>query len=433
MRRTRSTRSILPLCIAGGLAVAPLHAASSASAQNAPATQDQPAQVQPTQDQPALAAQEQPTRGVVMVFDAAIPAAAALRVEHNVLSALAQSQGAQLPDDQQSALQTRAERTAAAEAAIAELKAGEDAFLILDIEPAVQKLEHGIAALSAHLDAVDEAKGRAALGKALTVLGGIKTQLGERDAALAAFTHAIALDPSFQLPADQFGEAEQGLFSEVLDGAMFSPRASLKIPETSAPALVWLDGRQVGTAPLVVDDLLEGPHHVVLKAPGGRLISRSVQVKAGETTAFDVAWPAAPARASREARAAAAGQAPAESAPDVFVIRASKAADDAPGLVLDAAFAGASADDHVRITLADGADNQTALGPLTALYARGPAVAEAEPLDPNVLLGVGVGAATLVTAGVVTAVVLSIPGGGDAQNARAGAANRARQLTVLGF
>jgi tetratricopeptide (TPR) repeat protein len=163
-----------------------------------------------------------------------------------------------------------------------------DAQLLYDranVEEALPEAEDAVALLQRGMEVSTSAR---ELHDAWVLLGMIRVALGDDKAASSAFRKAAALDVARELDAVNFPPRVIELYDGARGDLVKKSPATCHI-QTSVGARVYLDGKDLGTAPVESVRLVPGDHYLLVRAAGGASRFESVSVTAGESRVVDVA------------------------------------------------------------------------------------------------------------------------------------------------
>lgn len=145
-------------------------------------------------------------------------------------------------------------------------------------EEAVSLLQRGMA-VSTNTRALLEAE---------VLLGMIRIALGDEKGAASIFRKAATLDVTRELDAVNYPPRVIELYDGARGDLAKKSPATLSV-ETSVGATVWVDGKEIGAAPVAALSVVPGEHYVLVRAAGGAASFQSVVVTAGERRGVDVA------------------------------------------------------------------------------------------------------------------------------------------------
>lgn len=240
----------------------------------------------------AIAAPEAATRAaVVSIVDPATPDAAARAVRDGVGAAFARAAaygGVKVVDEAAvaSTLSGADEKARATKlaAALEQAKRGRALYAQLEFERAAKELEAARDALLPLL----AAKSAGALVDVLLDLGQDDLDLHRADAAREAFRQARIYGAPATLPPS-YAPKTAAAYRDAT--ASLAPRAGATLAVASDPggASIAIDGRTVGVAPVLVADLVDGPHVVRAELPGAAPAIAPVTLAHGRTTHVSLA------------------------------------------------------------------------------------------------------------------------------------------------
>ena len=154
-----------------------------------------------------------------------------------------------------------AARAAAQRKGLARFKEGRTAFDNLDLGAAIQLFGDAAAAFGK-----GEVRSFDPYSQALLWQAASRWVNGDHEAGRAEFDELFALSPETALDKSAFPPDLLEEAGRARADALALPRAPLEV-KSSPPALIWIDGRLAGAAPLVVQ-ALPGRHLVAASAPG---------------------------------------------------------------------------------------------------------------------------------------------------------------------
>ncbi len=152
-----------------------------------------------------------------------------------------------------------------------------------DFENAIPVLDDAVAALRAGLPGAKDSKD---LIEALLLLGLAQAGIGELDAARAAYKQVAVLDSSRRLDPVRYAPKIVALFDEVREQVASLPTANLSVQGPDGEHEVFVDGRSVGNAPLVVKDLPPGTHYVLVVGSEGQREFAEVELNPGSKQTY---------------------------------------------------------------------------------------------------------------------------------------------------
>ncbi|MBF0169730.1 MAG: fibronectin type III domain-containing protein [Nitrospinae bacterium] len=118
--------------------------------------------------------------------------------------------------------------------------------------------------------------------RAFTTLGMVKVAQGDTNGAESAFRSAVELAPSRKLSPKTFPPQVIHLYNAVRARSV----GSVSIQTTPSDAKISIDGKPVGLTPVVIDDLLVGPHPIVIEKEGYRREERTLVGRPSERGVF---------------------------------------------------------------------------------------------------------------------------------------------------
>jgi hypothetical protein len=147
-----------------------------------------------------------------------------------------------------------------------------------DLEPARQRLQAAVVALDGAMAGTIDGR---PLIDSLLLLGLVQISMGEADTARQIYKRVLRMDPTRQLDPVHYPPKVVALFSEVRQAVLAAPRAAMVITASDPTARIYVDGRLRGTGNVVVEDLITGPHHLLLSSQSGHRSYKSITVSPG--------------------------------------------------------------------------------------------------------------------------------------------------------
>jgi tetratricopeptide (TPR) repeat protein len=147
----------------------------------------------------------------------------------------------------------------------------------LRFRPAVEELEKVIALLGRQHPYID-------LGLLIDAhldLAVAHMRLGQDSEAEDLLAEVARLDPERTLDAERFPPVFIRIFDNVARRVKAAPRATLRVEPSIEGALVFLDGREVGRAPVEIPGVIRGRHYLRIQPPEGKPWADVIQVAAG--------------------------------------------------------------------------------------------------------------------------------------------------------
>ena len=146
-----------------------------------------------------------------------------------------------------------------------------------EAEAAVELLQRGMAVSTSSRELHDT----------YILLGMIRVALGEEKSASSAFRKAAALDVGRELDAVNFPPRVIELYDAARGDVAKKTPASLHV-QTSVGARVYLDGADLGPAPVESIRVVPGEHFLLVRAAGGARRFEVLTVTSGENRVVDV-------------------------------------------------------------------------------------------------------------------------------------------------
>jgi len=133
-----------------------------------------------------------------------------------------------------------------------------------------------------------------------TYLGLAETALrqGFEDECRVWLSKLLMINPALVLNLREYPPAFVNFVAAVRGEVLNRPRGSLTVHSPQESADIFVDGKRVGTVPLVIEGLVAGPHVVAVFAPTGELWAEWVEVQKGTNRAV-VGFPKIPATEDR--------------------------------------------------------------------------------------------------------------------------------------
>ncbi|MBI5545806.1 MAG: PEGA domain-containing protein, partial [Deltaproteobacteria bacterium] len=174
------------------------------------------------------------------------------------------------PPKDASALAEAKERSSKADEAVKKLK----------FKQAVDELERVVAILEVQHPYIDFAE----LVNAYLTLAVSYFRRGQDSDGEKILAQVVRLDPERKLDAEKYPPVFLRTFDNVSRKVKKASRATIQVEPTSAGATVFLDGRQVGKAPLLLKDVIKGAHFLrVVPASGGEAWADRVDAPQGDS------------------------------------------------------------------------------------------------------------------------------------------------------
>lgn len=145
-------------------------------------------------------------------------------------------------------------------------------------EEAVSLLQKGMAVSTSTHDLAD----------AWVLVGMIRVALGDEKAALSAFRRSATLDVERELDAVNHPPRIIELYDSARADLGRKEPARVTV-QTSVGATVYLDGKDLGAAPVAEIEVTPGEHYLLVRADGGATAFETLNVTAGEARPVDVA------------------------------------------------------------------------------------------------------------------------------------------------
>ncbi len=127
-----------------------------------------------------------------------------------------------------------------------------------NVAPAIDQLKKAVKLLSDNGDAVPDLRG---LAEAYLQLGVAHFRDSDEDAADEALSQAVHFAPTRELSETDYPPIFIRVYNRVRYNVLKRPRAQIEV-KASAGAQVFLDGRNLGKAPMMMNEVLPGAHWV---------------------------------------------------------------------------------------------------------------------------------------------------------------------------
>lgn len=148
-----------------------------------------------------------------------------------------------------------------------------------DPEQAIPILEEAVRALG---DGMAYATDNRPLADALLVLGFAQLVVGDDQAARETFGRVVILDPGRELDTVNYAPRIVEFYNDVRDEVLAAGTGALEVDAVQEGAQVYLDGRRLGTTPLVVGDLPVGRHFLLVTGAQGYRTFGMVTIQPGK-------------------------------------------------------------------------------------------------------------------------------------------------------
>ncbi len=163
-------------------------------------------------------------------------------------------------------------------AALGQLKEGAQQAQKLRFPQAIRALRKGIEGTVKNLDLLDDYN---KLLDAYVLLAVAYFRKGQQSAGADVLAEVARLRPDLELDPGQYPPVFISVFDQARARALSRPRAGVRVTSAPAKAEVIVNGRVMGTTPLVVDELIPGEQHLVLKL-GENVWSKAVEAREGD-------------------------------------------------------------------------------------------------------------------------------------------------------
>ncbi len=182
------------------------------------------------------------------------------------------------PEEVQSRLRGRGPRLvdeALQERGRSALAEGKVLYEHADLEAAEERIAASISLLEVAMAGSSDSK---YLIDALLVRGNIGLAMGNVDGSRNAYRRVVQLDPDRKLDPVNHPPKVVALYSEVRDAVLAEPRGSIRVSVEDPEARIIIDGRQRGTGPTILNDIVPGDHHVLVTGSNGHRDYKRVTV-----------------------------------------------------------------------------------------------------------------------------------------------------------
>ncbi len=164
--------------------------------------------------------------------------------------------------------------------ALRELADGARQAQRLRFPQAIRALTQGIAGLTDNLDLLEDYR---QLVDAYVLLAVAHFRRGQQAAGTDVLEDVARLVPDLELDPAQYPPVFLNVFADVQKRALERPRGSLHVTSAPAGAKVFLNGKPMGTTPLLIEEVIPGANHLVVRLDDAAW-GRVVKVTEGRTT-----------------------------------------------------------------------------------------------------------------------------------------------------
>ncbi len=164
-------------------------------------------------------------------------------------------------------------------AALEQLKDGAKQAQRLRFPQAIRALRKGIDGLTRNLDLLDNYD---RLVDAKILLAVAYFRRGQQRAGTDVLQHVARLRPDQRLDRSKYPPVFTVEFNKAVGRALERPRGALRVTSAPAGANVILNGRSMGTTPLLIDEIIPGEHHLVVRL-GDKAWGKTVAVREAGT------------------------------------------------------------------------------------------------------------------------------------------------------
>ncbi len=167
--------------------------------------------------------------------------------------------------------------------ALGELDKGDRYFKRMRFRKAISALSSGVSRLERNLEWVEDYE---RLLEARMLLAVSYFRRGKEREGVEAFEQVLRLHPDRRLDAKEYPPVFTRVFEKARERLLSLRPGSLEVSADVAGAAVWLNGQNLGRAPLRVEALVPGANHVVVRSQGGRW-AREVFIREGRKTSVE--------------------------------------------------------------------------------------------------------------------------------------------------
>ncbi|MFN7130808.1 MAG: PEGA domain-containing protein, partial [Myxococcales bacterium] len=141
-----------------------------------------------------------------------------------------------------------------------------------DLEKAIELYERQ----HAHIDFND-------LVEAYLSLAVARFRLNQEEEGEKLLATVVRLDPERKLDGEKYPPVFTRIHEKMAKKVKKAERGAILVEPSSAGATVFIDGREIGKAPVLIKDVLKGTHYVRVAPPGGAVWADRVDADAGKT------------------------------------------------------------------------------------------------------------------------------------------------------
>jgi hypothetical protein len=164
-------------------------------------------------------------------------------------------------------------------AALGQLKEGAKQAQKLRFPQAIRALRKGIDDIVKNLDLLDDYN---KLIDAYVLLAVSYFRKGQQTAGTDVLEQLARLRPEYELDAAQYPPVFVSVYNQARARALARPRGILHVTSAPAGADVVVNGRSFGKTPILIEEVVPGEHHVVVKL-GDNPWGKAVDVREGDT------------------------------------------------------------------------------------------------------------------------------------------------------
>ncbi|MBI2376206.1 MAG: PEGA domain-containing protein [Deltaproteobacteria bacterium] len=152
-----------------------------------------------------------------------------------------------------------------------------------ELDAAISNLEKAVKLLEANAEALPDVR---VLAEAYLQLGVAYFQNGNEDQTDETLGKAVHLDPDRKLDGSEYPPVFLRVFERSRYDVLRRPRASIEV-KAAPGAQVLFDGRSLGKAPLILEDVLPGNHWIRVERPGEPHEVQKLMVRSKRSTVVE--------------------------------------------------------------------------------------------------------------------------------------------------
>ena len=150
--------------------------------------------------------------------------------------------------------------------ALSMLKDGEKLIQRMRFPQAIKALRAGIAGVVKNLDLLDNYD---RLIDAHVLLAVAYFRRGKQSAGTDILEAVARLRPGYRLDPQKYPPVFLGVFDDARNRALGRPRGSIVVSSAPQGASVSLNGRELGKTPILIEDVIPGENHLLVREAGG--------------------------------------------------------------------------------------------------------------------------------------------------------------------